>query len=272
MIKYEIETFEWGCEIIEITSDEEVIVIPEKIEGLEVLKLGDNCLLGNPKIKELKMPNTVLFIEFEAMCDCFNLLYIEFSENLLYVENRAVHNTAFYEDQDNWLYSESIGVKSLYLADNRILYEVICYDEQDLSSITYGILPQTIMIGEYAFCTPIASRLESVLLPEVKYIGNCAFCECSFINSITFPKSLEKIGISAFENTNIAEANFKNCKSLQKIEANSFLNVPVEKLVLPGYCEVSEDAFNYPDLKLFIGDDEYILPDLSELSIIAKGE
>lgn len=65
-----------------------------------------------------------------------------------------------------------------------------------------------VAIEEYAFA--FAPYAEIVLPETMKYIDTYAFYQCSHLQKINFPASLEFIGVSAFNSTAIAEVNIDN--------------------------------------------------------------
>lgn len=56
------------------------ITIPEKINGISVLQIGNNCFKANNKLEKVIIPNGIRLIGDEAFRDCENLREVDFSE------------------------------------------------------------------------------------------------------------------------------------------------------------------------------------------------
>lgn len=93
---------------------------------------------------------------------------------------------------------------------------------------------ETITINGIAFIPPEPFRnlssLKSVTLEDVKYIGTCAFENCSSLKSVVLPEGLLELGLNSFSDcTSLEEINFpssleyimdgcfKNCQNLTSI-------------------------------------------------------
>lgn len=73
-----------------------------------------------------------------------------------------------------------------------------CSDEVIVIPSTYNSLP-VLKIDEGAFC---GESMRAVIISEgITEIGNIAFSDCTKLESVLFPDSLEKIGNGAFEST-----------------------------------------------------------------------
>lgn len=123
------------------------------------------------------------------------------------------------------------------------------FRESALSSITFSKRLQT--IGEYAFYN--CSGLESVILPEsLNSIGNSAFYSCTNLKTINFPENVTSIGSSAFCNTSLIEVILP-ANATVRSEAFSFnqsltsIQLPAKMTVIPDYlcreCTSLKDVY-----------------------------
>ena len=145
------------------------VEIPAQINGVEVTGIADHAFKVNNQIKEIVLPESILYIGDWAFFGCGALTAITIPNS---VEELGVGS-----------FDDCTALTSVKLSDK-------------LSKIT-----------EFAFrgCT----ALESVELPlSVKEIGDGAFFRCEALTEIVIPGAVEVIGDGAFMKcTNLAQAN-----------------------------------------------------------------
>ena len=230
---YKKET-NWDTETIEITitgynGSDAVVTIPETIEDSPVTSIGNSAFKGNKTITSVTIPATVTEIREYAFEDCTNLAELKLPANLKYFGDRAIKNTAIYNDSKNW------DGNSLYF--NNILVEV----SKDLEG-EYKIKDGTVIIGGDAFMSN--RNITSVIFPSsLKYVNGGAFQFCRSIEKITLNEGLEVIGGNAFSYTSITELNLPN--SLKVVENMVFSGTSLSKLHFPANVEeISDTAFS----------------------------
>lgn len=213
------------------------IVIPSTYNGEPVTKIGAKAFSNCTKLTSITIPDSVTRIDYSAFegCTgltsitipdsvtsignrtfrgCTGLTSITIPDSVTFIGNSAFYNTAYYNNESNWvdgvLYIGNylINAKASVSGSYTIKAGTICianyafidgdYYCTDLTSIT---IPDSVTsIGGSAFrnCT----GLTSITIPNgVTSIRDSAFSGCTGLTSITVPDSVEKIGASAFYNT-----------------------------------------------------------------------
>ena len=159
------------------------LVIPSSIEGKNVTAIGDSCLAGNPYIKSVEMPNTVVSIGDYAFECCSALTAVRFSSMLKSIGKGAFSGCA-------QLTSINIPDSVETIDDGAFLYCMACTD----LSVSAGLSK----LGQFAF-----AGMEK--LERAEFRGNAlaelpdrAFCNCTALKNLVLPESLSTIGKRAF--------------------------------------------------------------------------
>ena len=211
------------------------VVIPDGIE-----KIAYDAFFRNDKIKTVKIPPSVTYIDPCAFFDCPSL------ENFTVDEKNAVYRTGEHCIIDIAHKAIAVGLKNTVIPDDGSIKTI---GENAFATNGYAalvipdcitkiercafagcgfkelILPPGIKyISRHAFHS--CSALETAVLPEgVKSIGTEAFAYCESLKSIKLPESLRKIG----------ERAFYLCKSLKDLQFPRSL-ASIDKLAFCG-CE-----------------------------------
>lgn len=166
-------------EITKYSGTEEIVDIPQTIDGYTVVGLSSGAFINNSSIKIINIPETVSSI----LC-YFNSPNIE--------EINVDVNNANYSSQDGVLYDKS--KETLIRCPYNYQSEIF-------------VVPQTVkIISSYAFKTDASVRgtystmLEIKINDGVEELKPCAFSYTRF-NEIILPDSVKKIGNSAFFDT-----------------------------------------------------------------------
>lgn len=220
---YVFDIFEDYVEIVECTSKDKEIQLPNEYEGKPVCSVGNYAFEGKKELEEIEVPSSIVAIGQYAFSSCKNLKRIKFSEGLEEISSSAFEN------------------------------------DKSLESIQF---PQSLKkIGALSFCD--CEKLGQVKIPaSVKNIGAGAFLYTKWLsenkndfvfagdgvliayngteNTVTLPKDTKQV--SAFYNNftllqvianadleSIGEMCFANCSGLQKADFSVGLKTIGEK-------------------------------------------
>lgn len=227
-------------------SDDRVLVVPERIDGLMVTEIGDGAFAGLLRVREIDLPSNVVRIGAGAFVNCIDLRRLRFP-------------TGLKDDDPSWL----IGCERL--EDVVLPGAATSFSEDFLSSF----LPKRVMLGAKArrFVAPdrwapvlrefaidadnpwlstdgtcLYSRDGKKLLSVVVHRSVCdvadgceeiarkAFADDVELKSANFPDSLVQIGASAFAGSglirlevpesvrSIGSRAFSRCDDLRDVE------------------------------------------------------
>ena len=166
------------------SGDDEVLYVPNKIQGYNVTAIGEDAFYNCSKLESIEIPNSVKTIGDNAFYNCSNLKSITIPNGV---------KTIRYETFKNCSNLESIEIpNSVTTIEHRAFYNC-----SNLKSIT---IPNGVTtINEYIFYN--CSSLESVTIPNsVTEIRSGVFSYCSSLESIEIPNSVIHIYSDAFDN------------------------------------------------------------------------
>lgn len=208
-----------SIQIVGYTGQEDVVVVPEEIEGkpVTIVYNFNDCFNKYIQVrewpKEVYIPDGVIEIGYFGSCK--KLEKIHMPDSVQYIRPYA--------------FDECVNLKEI-------------------------VLPSGLKeIGEFAFAGCI--KIKKVIIPYgVKEIGECAFASCNSLKEVSIPDSVTKIGVEAFsfckklskvklsDNLKvISEAMFVGCniksirlpKNLTKIDYEAFGTNPLTKITIP---------------------------------------
>ena len=242
------------------------IEIPDTIIGGKVTVIGSNAFENCDNAQEIKLPETVTEIQSEAFLDCSALRNIDIPQSVHSIGANAFENCSAFEtvlipsgvvSMGANAFTGCTNLKAVYLPDNlrdtsinnykaaRIYYTIDSSDpSENKSTVTRVesdnqpdiVIPEKISgaavskIGEEAFSDCIF--LNSVNLPDgITSIGDKAFYNCMRLTSINIPDSVVTIGAYAFDSCtalpsidlpdngklSVGERAFAFCQSLETI-------------------------------------------------------
>ncbi|SDB48342.1 Cohesin domain-containing protein [Ruminococcaceae bacterium FB2012] len=187
-------------------------VIPEKIDGKTVTRIGEGAFAGAPggwmsgiqsDTYYIEMPDTVTSIADFAFQYCINLRSLKLSKNLKTIGNYTFDYAAFESlDLPNGL--ENIGYSAFSGCTNLkeiTIPESVKQSEDTITIVTnamYGITKEVCLSDAwFTNCT----SLEKVTLPSgFTFIGDECFRGCNSLEEFVIPEGITKIGKSAFAN------------------------------------------------------------------------
>ncbi len=257
----------------------ENVEIPSKIDGIPVTKIGTRAFMGNNSIKTLKIPNSILEIEEGAFYLCKNLTEvviekgeheIEFSspifsgstnlkkitipQNIIKLSAAELIECSSGKGGIwNFIYGLKIptiiyGVRDSYIhnfaLENSFMFREISDTEQEEKpegDYKYTISDEKVTIDR-AYVSGDIKIPDSIDGFPVVEIGTGAFSELKNILSVEVPKSVIKIGYSAFSECS-AETVVLN-EGLVEIDDFAFFRSDVKNIELPNtLTEVGLAAF-----------------------------
>ena len=223
------------------------LVIPTKIDGYTVTKIGDRAFEYNTRLVMVVIPDSVTVIGIQAFYECKNLSSVTLSKGLVDLQQQAFGECtkltsltipkslercydggwggAFDNSGLNQVnFEEGITAIPSYLFADTIALETIVIPDtvtsigdgafRESSALKNAIISDSVtVIGIQAFygCKNLSSVTLSKGLVDLQ---QQAFGECSKLTSITIPKSLERSsdGIygGAFDHSGLATVKFED--------------------------------------------------------------
>ncbi|MBR1382725.1 MAG: leucine-rich repeat protein, partial [Ruminococcus sp.] len=233
-------------------------VIPEKIDGKTVTRIGEDAFAGfvggtgsfytiiQSDTYYIEMPDTVTSIADFAFQYCINLRSLKLSKNLKTIGNYAFDTSAI-ESYDLPDGLEHIGYSAFSRCTNLkeiTIPESVKQSEETMTIVTnvmYGITKEVCLSDAwFTNCT----SLEKVTLPSgFTFIGEECFSGCTSLEEFVIPEGITRIGKKAFfeccnYNDNfkglkkvvfsstvkeVGESAFDGCEALQDIQLNNGL-------------------------------------------------
>ncbi|MDR0920166.1 MAG: leucine-rich repeat protein [Oscillospiraceae bacterium] len=186
------------------------LVIPDTIQGQEIVGIGNAAFYNNDDIISVEIPKSVLVIESNAFYSCENLEEVTFAAGS---QLEQINSTAFYET----------GLTKITIpASVKTIYAYAFNYCANLEEVTFGENSKLETIGSGAFDN---SGLTSIAIPDnVTSIGFSAFYECEKLTTVTFGKNseLETISSQAFYNSGLTSIAIP--KEVTSIGTNAFYN------------------------------------------------
>ncbi|QEJ94951.1 leucine-rich repeat domain-containing protein [Treponema phagedenis] len=230
--------------ILEIKGDDQVLVIPEEINGTPVTAISINLNLRPRFVRELRLPKTLQHIARGAF-DSWNITKLTIqTENISFTMKGVKIQELVLADTVKTIgmatFSNCSGIKKLTLPAGlqRIgsmafegcsgisaltLPDELQHIEREAFKDCHGIkgelnLPaELVTLGYEAFlnCTGITGELR--LPSKLKRIESSTFSGCKGITAVRFPSGLEKIDYAAFKNCSGIEEELELPTELQTI-------------------------------------------------------
>lgn len=205
------------------TGRETDLVIPEEIDGMEVVALGDRAFTSNYHLQTVTLPETLVLLGTYSFADCTRLTAYEVADG-----------NEIFESRDGVLYAEDGG--------SLVRYPVGTLPTE--ISIPRGV----ISIGNAAFAS--CPTLTKLTLPDtLAYIGKSAFSDCTMLTEVTIPNGVMEIGEFAFNSCSRLK-DVKLPSTLQAIGGAAFAGTAIESIELPnGLISVGQQAFAATEMK-----------------------
>lgn len=248
------------------------VVIPERINGIEVKTIGHNSFENCENLVSIKLADTITRIDTSAFEGCRNLTDVDLSNSLESISGMAFTKCssikkivfpASLEDITNTLDGyifvacsslESIEVderNTRYASEDGVLYDevkkkIVRYPENKAGT-SYEIKMGTSEINQYAFRD--CKNLKDVKIPNsVRKLGLWCFYGCKNIQKIEIPEGVTTLEGGEFNNcTNLESIIFP--ESLNSIMTSNCCSCPALKEIKvaesnPQFCDVDGILFS----------------------------
>lgn len=157
----------------------ETVTIPEQIEGLDVVRIGNSAFRSNKYIRNLILSDTLKTIGYYAFENTL-LETVKFGKNISKIDYNAFNGCE--------------KLKSVYIADFET-WNRIDFKQERANPLFYA---ENLYFGE--------ELVTELVIPEnITKIANYSFIGYKGLTSVTIPEGVTEIGIYAFAKTDIAE-------------------------------------------------------------------
>ncbi len=213
---------EGGVEITRYNGHSKKLIIPDKIDGMTVVSIGDYAFNENSDIVKVKLPETIKSIGTAAFEGCSFLKDINLPDSL-----EKIDSLAFYNCDSLYRLNVPSSVKEFgSLAFQGTLW---LENKKDKAKNDFVIINETLIDGTN--CTgsvnipksvkkiaggafTLNNDITSVTIPStIKSLDAMTFYGCSGLKKMTIPKSVVDIDPTAFTNTPWYENKTKAAKN-----------------------------------------------------------
>jgi len=220
---FEFEIFDdENVKITRYTGIAESVSVPDEIQGLSVMVIGDLAFSNCQSLVNITIPRSVIYIGENAFQECDKLKNVSISNHTQLGKYAFPHN---------------VNIIRRIFGD----YEFDIIDGKSISIAKYTGNEEELMVPDDIQNLPVTSidvnafserfTITNIMFPDsLKSIGNFAFSHCYKIAKIKFPDTLISIGDLAFWEcislknivipnsvTNIGNRAFKNCLNLESV-------------------------------------------------------
>lgn len=166
------------------------VVIPSRVNDIDVIEIGDKVFADNLFIKKLVIPESVKSLGNKMCYGAKNLEEVVLPNNIAVIPDYAFENCS--------------SLTNINIPTSLVQIRANAFSQTALKEF---IAPESLKeIWLYAFKD--AKELRNVELKNVTEIGDMVFENCEKLESIVIPETLEEIGASVFG----------GCSSLQDID------------------------------------------------------
>ena len=203
-------------------------LILDKVDGYEIVEIGESAFCGFPKLKKVVVSDNVTNIANNAFRKCVSLESFTFGNNVVYIGDYAFYECASLKSIVIPESVKNIGMYAFEYCSSLMEVELVSGLRKiewyafancvKLKSITIPGSVKSWGMASFIGCT----ELEKVVIGDgVNCIANCAFIGCSKLSSVTIPSSVTQIEANAFARcTNLINIEIPN--SVTTIQSYSF--------------------------------------------------
>ncbi len=240
MVSVDDENVKAAC-IESYTGSETNLVIPETLDDLPVVALGDTAFVDNDTLETVTLPSQMVGIGNTTFADCSNLKSYQVAENSLYFQSI---DGVLYASEGKYLVRYPIGTNPVNVTIPDGVYDIgyVAFAYCDtLQSVTFPDSLKTIGAWAFADC----EQLNNVTLPDaVTEIEEYTFYGCAALDALTLPDTIKTIGAAAFAGTSLGE--FEVPKECTTIGQAAFAGTPMTEVTIPATVTfIDYSAFGY---------------------------
>jgi len=206
-------------EIVRYTGQGEThLIIPDTIEGLPVVRIGDSSIKVNKHlfttdIRKVTLPDTIEYIGPFAFSGLYVLDEINFPEGLRYIGENAFQYTK---------------IKEVTIPNG---VEYIGNEVFDHTPYIKEATEEFLIVGDGILLKYCGSE-ENVDIPDgVKVVGASSFQKNDTIKSVVIPESVTKIWMGAFFMSSLESVTLPD--SITEIESYAFYSTELKEITLP---------------------------------------
>ena len=223
------------------TGSDEEIEIPSKLDGLDVVMLGDNAFADYTAARKITIPKTVTELGKYTFAACTGVE--EYAVEAGSMEFAAENGILYNSDGTSLLrYPLGTNPTEVVIPDGiTAIGNVAFADSSTLSAVQFPESLTTIGVSSFSDCP----ELRSVVIPDgVKLISSFAFNSCKNLKQVTLPANLVEIGPAAFAATAIEFIVLPG--SLTDIGEQAFAATPMKSVMIPrNVSEIGYSAFGW---------------------------
>lgn len=216
-------------------------VIPETLDGLPVVALGDKAFRSNHLVTAVTLPKSLTILGTYSFAECDSLTEYRVAEGCTCFE--AVDGILFSEDR-TYLVRYPVGRRPTSYTVPEGVYDIGCSAFAYCGTLESITLPSSLTaIGETAFAG--CSALKQIDIPSgVTLIEQFTFYRCSGLQSVTIPEGVTEIGKAAFACTALSTVKLPD--SLQYVGEAAFADTPMMAVTIPSLVsEIGYSAFGW---------------------------
>lgn len=181
-------------EVNGISETNNIVIIPNKVNNIEIKEIGEELFLKNTYIEKLVIPETVTTLGYKMCYGCTKLKEVILPDNITVIPDYAFEKCTLLEKINipqslvqirNDAFAES-GIKEFVAPDS--FKEIWGYAFKDCKNLEKVDLNKTTSIGDMSFenCT----KLSSIVLPNTLVeLGTYVFSGCTLLNNIKMPSN-----------------------------------------------------------------------------------
>ena len=187
-------------------ADESTVVIPSKIDGIDVTEIGNKAFHYCHKIETVILPETITKIHGSAFANNMSLKSINLPEGLTHIGENAFYHCDSLENihiPDSVTNIENGAFIYCNKLDNVVIPESVTYiGKGAFTGCGFSDITVPKSVTNFAGAFQYSSNLKNVIISDgVTQIGEYAFLWCENFESIYIPASVTYIAENAFQST-----------------------------------------------------------------------
>ena len=237
------------CELTEYVGNDEIVVFPETVEGMQITAISAYCFRNTTSVKSIRLSDSVEVIGTAAFSFNTNIETVVFGKGV-----KQLGDSAFMMAE---------GIREIVLNDGLESIGEYCFQSCTVEKLD---IPGT--VREFSpFAISGCDAKEIVLQEGITGLGSGTFFSCNQLTSLTLPSTLKDLGDDAFslcssltsvtipDGVTVLDGTFNGCKALTSVTIPQSVTTigsscfkdcaALETISLPqGLTTIGEDAFN----------------------------